>query len=54
MAEHFRTARRTLSLTASILVLGSMMLVNTGAGAQYVCPRAADPDVQQGWADYRA
>jgi hypothetical protein len=48
------TVRRTLKLTALVLVLGSMMLVNTGAGAQYVCPRAADPAVQTGWAFYRA
>lgn len=47
-------AGRTLWLTASVLVLGSMMLVNAGAGSQYMCPRAADPEVQAGWADYRA
>lgn len=47
-----RIARRTLVLAAIVLVLGSVMLVDVGAGSQFMCPRAADPGIEEGWAAY--
>lgn len=49
-----RVARRILVLTALMAILGMMMLVNAGAGSQYMCPQAADPEVDAGWHAYRA
>ncbi len=49
-----RILKRTLILAALIILLGSMMAVNAGVGAQYMCPRAADPEVVLAWKDYHA
>ena len=50
----FPVLRRILVLSGLILLLSTMMLVNAGAGAQYMCPQAADPAVEEGWMAYRA